>query len=80
MSDLLAPFQVPGPAPAATAPIVAPPVAEPVKKIKSLDPFTALKAQDSYKAPIDQNAKSLPPAKGGTADTLGTGGAWGTPQ
>jgi hypothetical protein len=80
MSDLLTPFQVPAaamPAPVIPEPM---PIVEKKKAKRELDPFTALKAQKTYSAPIDQNAKSLPPTNGGTADTLGTGGAWGKPS
>lgn len=59
---------------------VAAPVAPVVKeqKKKTLDPFTALMAQEAYKAPIDARMGGMP-QKGGTAEAMGTGGAWGKP-
>lgn len=70
-----APIQAP------TIPEPAPvPPPEPEKKNKPLSPFVALQAQKTYQNPMDtQTGKAPGPVQGGTADALGTGGAWGQP-
>jgi hypothetical protein len=67
------------PLPTAPEPIAPEPVK--VEKNKALSPFTALKAQQVYAAPMDtQTGGAVPPIKGGMSENMSTAGSWGTPK